>query len=121
MIYEHEIDRVTACGRVLRDLTIEDVSWGVSYEVECGDPEKHFDNPETIAQIRKKADWNPWVWCTVKVTGHYKCLYEFEYLGACSYESVEDFKAGGYYEDMQLAILDKLNMSVKAIVEGLVV
>jgi hypothetical protein len=38
-----------------------------------------------------------------------------DYLGCCSYESEEDFRApGGYFDDMKRAALDELNEKVRA-------
>lgn len=44
---------------------------------------------------------NQWAWCTVKVTANWKGLEGSDYLGCCSYESEEDFKSGGYFQDMK--------------------
>lgn len=51
---------------------------------------------------------NSWAWCGVRVRAWAGDVYGEDYLGACSYESEEDFRAGGYYEDMKLVALDDL-------------
>jgi hypothetical protein len=63
------------------------------------------------ASDRETEDWiiaelnrgNEWAWCVVKVTARYPGL-AFEgtdYLGTCSYRNEADFKADGYWGDMQ--------------------
>lgn len=63
---------------------------------------------------------NPWAWCTAKVTAYAIAdgvLLESdpEYLGACSYKSEADFKAGGYYDDMARACLMSLSAEISAL------
>lgn len=47
---------------------------------------------------------NDWAWCmvevraTVEING--QTFHGSDYLGGCSYDSEEDFKRGGYYEQM---------------------
>ncbi len=52
---------------------------------------------------------NEWAWCTVKVVVCWKDFYGSDFLGCCSYDSEEDFKHGGYYDDMVDNALDDLN------------
>lgn len=49
-----------------------------------------------------------WGWCVAVVTASYKGQEETTYLGGCSYESADDFKAGGYYSDMAVEALEAL-------------
>lgn len=64
---------------------------------------------------------NIWKWCTVSVKGTYKGLESIDYLGACSYESEEDFvKTSGYYEDMQNTVLSDLQNQVNEIIKDLI-
>jgi hypothetical protein len=62
---------------------------------------------------------NVWKWCRVEVKGTYKGLEASEYLGACSYESEEDFKKDGYYEDMCKAVLADLQSQLNDILSDL--
>jgi hypothetical protein len=50
--------------------------------------------------IAARADGNVWAWCVVEVIGEIDGTTASDFLGACSYENEEAFKAGGYYEDM---------------------
>ena len=87
----------------------------VRYEVEClpedicvegnamcsGDADYDRSCEEKIFSELK--DGNDWAWCTVKVTAKYAGIKYAEgtsYLGCCSYASEEDFKSGGYIEQM---------------------
>jgi hypothetical protein len=62
---------------------------------------------------------NDWAWCTITVT------LEFPYLGitltdslgGCSYLSEEEFKQGGYYDDMVVSLKQKIVDACVIIVE----
>ena len=98
----------------------------IQYRVECltedqpvegnalcsGDAE--LDRKQEL-EILADLEHNPWAWCCVKVTASHPDFPEIEgvdYLGCCSYESEDDFRAGAYYDDMkeaaQNALLDRL-------------
>jgi len=52
---------------------------------------------------------NPWAWCLVRVTAGLEgsALRGVAYLGGCSYESEDDFKVCGCYDDLRdEALLD---------------
>jgi hypothetical protein len=62
-------------------------------------------DPITDAQIAEQIAFslgcgNPWAWCCVKVCARYLELESSEYLGCCSYVSEQDYREGGYFEDM---------------------
>jgi hypothetical protein len=69
---------------------------------EYAHPKEFYDDEQDIkhvCELHKETDWG---WCTVKVTAKWNDIEESEYLGACSYESEEDFiKNSGYFEDMK--------------------
>jgi hypothetical protein len=49
---------------------------------------------------------NAWAWCVIQVSAHLSEFPQFvgqDHLGACSYESEEDFKASTYFTDMKIA------------------
>jgi hypothetical protein len=48
----------------------------------------------------------------VKITAKWEGFEGHDYLGCCSYLSEEDFKNGGYWEDMKQQALDDLNRTV---------
>jgi len=62
-----------------------------------------------------------WAWCMVTVTASHPDL-PFDgdgvVLGACSYKDEEDFKAGGYYEDMKAEALENLQEKVKMVLDA---
>lgn len=60
-------------------------------------------------EIYRQLEFNPWAWCTVRVIAKWDEFEGDDYLGCCSYDSEEDFKEGGYYEDMKTSALENLN------------
>ena len=62
---------------------------------------------------------NPWLWCCVKVTAKFEGLKGTTYLGGCAYESEDDFKKGGYYEQMQDEVFEELKSQVDNIINAL--
>lgn len=62
-------------------------------------------DPEADAQqeqwIREQLEsGNAWAWCYVRVVVSYGRFRGSDALGMCSYLSEEDFRAGGYFEDL---------------------
>ena len=105
----------------MKKLTISDLQWDIDIAPEDVPPE---GNASAIdAETDKKVlEWintelsagNLWAWCQVTVsTAHYGITYR-EYLGGCSYENREGFETGGYFEDMQSEILDRINADIEA-------
>jgi len=104
----------------IRDLTEDEVEFEVEAEPEYIAPEGCFASgddeadAEMCKQIRKDAEWNEWAWCCVKVTARWKGYKAVDYLGACSYESKEDFmQPGGYFDSMKHEALTALNKNLK--------
>lgn len=65
---------------------------------------------------------NEWAWCVVKVTARVPGVDVVEgvdYLGACSYASAEDFKQGGYLEQMQDSAYAELCRNAEAMLKQL--
>ena len=58
--------------------------------------------------VRTKAQSNTWAWCQVEVRASFDGVEGADYLGCCSYESEEDFRNGGYFDDMREQALDAL-------------
>lgn len=102
-------------GKAMKKLSVSDVRWTVNAEPEqesikgnCSAIDDKVD-AETEAWIKRELDsGNVWAWAAVEVKGSYKGLSASDYLGCCSYSSESDFKAGGYFEDMQNAVLAQL-------------
>ena len=51
--------------------------------------------------IKRLDNGDTWAWCSVCVVAEAGGVEGRAYLGACSYKDEEDFRAGGYYEQMQ--------------------
>lgn len=51
-----------------------------------------------------------WAWAAVEVraTNSETGEYEYECLGCCSYDDVDDFKSSGYYSDMAIMAVTRL-------------
>lgn len=54
-----------------------------------------------------------WAWCTVRVVARLGDLEGEAYLGCCSYAGEDDFRAGGYFEDLRIEALDRLHTEVE--------
>ncbi len=63
-----------------------------------GEPE--YDRADEEAILARLAKGEEWAWCCVKVTVSCGELSEHAYLGCCSYQDEEDFRADGYFDDM---------------------
>lgn len=88
-----------------------DVDWELLHEPEDDlEPEDSFQFDEDVAFVRRQMRaGNDWAWCQVEVRGTYKTLTQSAYLGGCSYASEEDFKVGGYFQDMRAEVVAELN------------
>lgn len=49
-----------------------------------------------------------WAWCSVRVTCADGETEGEAWLGGCSYKDEEDFKAGGYFDDMKAEALEDM-------------
>lgn len=69
-----------------------------------------FDN-RVCEDVRQQLNvGNVWAWAQVEVKCTYKgVLTASDYLGCCSYDNEQDFKEGGYYEDMVTTCLAEIN------------
>ena len=73
---------------------------------------------ETDAEIAKNIyeqleNGNIWPWCTVQVIASYNGFSGNDYLGCCSYEDEEDFKKGGYWDDMKSQAFNALAKDIE--------
>lgn len=57
---------------------------------------------------------NQWAWCAVRVKAELSGFEGHAYLGCCSYANEEDFKKGGYFEDMVDEALNDLQEQIEA-------
>ncbi len=77
------------------------------------------DHSEYINKVLEDDGYNPWLWCTIRVTAKFKGLEGTAHLGCCAYEDEEDYKKGGYYEQMQEEAFKELKEQVDEIVNEL--
>ena len=97
-------------------LTLADVEVTLAALPEDDTPGGHFgydieeENAEAVADVYRRAGRSEWGWCVahVRVALPGTSLHADAYLGGCSYESADDFKAGGYYDDMVAEALAEL-------------
>lgn len=109
----------------LRPIRTEDVEWEIVCEPESTPLEGNVlasgdDDEDAAAEewVRDQLDsGNEWSWCIVRVVGRWRGLTEWECLGGCSYRSEEDFKEGGYYEDMRSEVLRRLQETASNVAE----
>lgn len=100
----------------LRALTIDEVRFSIRIERETESVRGNASaiDPVTDREIESEIflrleRGEEWAWCTVFVTAQWGGYEAFESLGCCSYADEEDFKRGGYYDDMCGEALDALN------------
>lgn len=111
----------------MRKLTEDDVTFTITCENEdipikgnamaSGNDKEDKEVEDQI--IRDLMSGNQWAWCCVKVTAEWNGFRGVDYLGCCSYKDEEDFKEGGYYEQMKTQALDDLNSSLQKIYDSL--
>lgn len=106
---------------MLRDLREDEVEFEIELLEEDVPVRGHFasDEPEedrkTEDEILRRLDaGDQWAWCCVKVVARWNGFETFDTLGCCSYESEQDFKRDGYWEDMKAEVFRELNEEVKA-------
>ena len=56
-----------------------------------------------------------WAWGAVSVIARWRGFAGYAHLGACSYADEEDFKRGGYYEDMRKEAQEDLEREVASV------
>jgi hypothetical protein len=70
----------------------------------------NFDRETENQIIADYESGNEWAWCCVKMTATCGGFEGTDFLSGCNYANEEDFRAGGYFEDMQQeAYADLLN------------
>lgn len=85
----------------------------ISIESTLSFEETGADYSEYIEKVLNDNGANPWLWCSVKVTAGWFELEGYSYLGACAYQSEEDFKNGGYFEQMKDEAFEQLKEKVE--------
>ena len=104
-----------------RQLNPGEVTIRVRTEWEQDHPEGHFASgddkadTEMVAHILERIESGDiWGWCTVFVELEWAGFKGVDTLGACSYDSFDDFKDDGYYPDMISQALDNLVDNIEA-------
>lgn len=101
----------------MRPITEKDVEWSIKCEPDYEPIRGNVLASGNDEEDRKAEHWvvdelgrgNQWAWCYVRVTGKWKVFTAWDVLGGCSYKSEQDFKTGGYYEDMKGRVVKMLN------------
>lgn len=104
----------------IKTLTAKDVEFVLECEPEHIDIRGNLTVSDDPVQDRKDEDkvihqlnsGNQWAWCCAKMTAKYKGFEGVDYLGGCSYESEENFRKDGYFEDMKVQALGALNTNI---------
>lgn len=95
------------------EFTIECLNEDLSIRGNCmASGDDAFDKKCEDEIIDKLESGSRWAWCCVKVTAKYKGFEGVDHLGGCSYKDEEDFKNGGYFEDMKVQALADLNTNI---------
>lgn len=113
----------------LRELTIADVTVTLRCEEEECDLRKHLSSEEPdyadrdealCLEIEKRVqDGDQWAWCVAIVSVSWGPFKEEATLGCCSYESEEDFRKDGYFDDMVKESVEQLNTGLSKLFEEL--
>lgn len=80
-------------------------------------PDWDFESEEDRAETLRKIDAGVWLWFCAKVTASkHGIVLATDYLGACCYESADDFVTGSvYYEDMRRTVVDEARRAITAL------
>ncbi len=73
---------------------------------------------DEVDRIVKEAEWNIWAWCVVKVTASWNGIEASDYLGACSYDSEDEFKSAEYYQDMKNQVVEQIATTARIVAES---
>jgi hypothetical protein len=103
---------------MIRKLTLAEVDFDIEILPEDTNPADDFDSGDAeqdaadVAEINRRLEYDLWAWCVVRVVAKWNGFEGDTYLGGCSYDGPADFKAGGYYEQMQEEALADLNLTL---------
>lgn len=112
----------------MKTLTISDIDWElIATQDDCevrgnalvsGDEDEDKRVEDEIIERLNNGD--EWAWASVEVRGTFNGLVASDYLGCCSYANADDFKTGGYFDDMQENVLEQLQAAAESIVNAMV-
>lgn len=104
----------------IRPLLADELTFVVEYlpetDVSPDDHCAHEGCEGCCTWVREQlAAGNEWAWCTIRVAARWQGFAADDLLGCCSYASEEQFRQpGGYFEDMKVTALHRLNAAVTA-------
>ena len=79
-----------------------------------------FDKKCEDEVLERLENGDVWAWANVEVKCSYKGITsDSEYLGGCTYKDEDDFRKGGYFDDMVETCLDNLNEKLRELVNEL--
>jgi len=93
----------------------EDATFTIECHWEDTSIEDHFSEigKECLDKlIARLENGDIWAFCTVEVIAEFEGCKGSDFLGGCSYLDENDFKTGGYWEDMQKESFRELVMEV---------
>jgi len=70
---------------------------------------------DQINKIYFKSMANDWYWCNIEVLASWGNIHVSDDLGACSYESEDDFKKTGYYLAMKTNCKDRMKVKLETL------
>ena len=101
-----------------RSLTRDDVVIKVFAYPEQDMPDGDPDFVAAVNEMYMSAEGD-WGWCRVAVEASFGGMCGVAHLGQCSYLNLDDFKAGGYYEQLVEEAVGELNSVVELMVDAL--
>jgi hypothetical protein len=75
--------------------------------------EPELDREAEDEILRRLDSGDVWAWAHVRVIASWRGFEGSDSLGGCSYADEEDFKKGGYYDDMKAEALHALNFEIR--------
>lgn len=101
----------------MRDLVMSEVTFSIHVEQDdtqvrgnaIASGEDHLDKRVEDEILARLNDGDVWAWASVRVCAEYRGATGDAYLGGCSYDDEEAFKACDYYSEMCQEALHALN------------
>ena len=88
----------------------------LEHEEEDLDWRTHFEDPQDTTWVQKELQaGNDWAWCCAHVVAEHRGLKAETWLGACSYESRENFRDGEYFTNMVDEVIEELADRIEAL------
>lgn len=100
----------------MRKLTYDDLEWEIRVHAEdqpvvgnvCSSGNPKID-AQVEERIQKRLDaGDQWAWCQVELVGTFAGMEVTDWLSEVSCLDEQDFRAGGYYDDMRESVLESM-------------